>query len=304
MASITDFQYYTNGGTAPTDANCGSYQFMSLNDIVNNFELMHVGNDKQLNNVPRYEILFHAKQGIKEFNYDALKNVKVLELTLGSTIQMVMPPDYVNFIRISYEHNGTLFPMVENVQMNYANSYLQDVNNDIVFDVNGNVVEVQSQLDISRLAFETQQMYLGQGLYNNRLGWCIDGEWYFGFNIGARFGSNPETSNVNGTYKIDKANGVINFGSDLTGKNVVLEYVSDGLEKGDDLSVSVNKLAEDAIYKHIKWALLNNKYGITMYEKNEAKKQRKSAIDNAKIRIGGNMSKLLMVLRNQGKWIK
>lgn len=302
--AITDFQYYTNGGTAPTDANWGSYQFISLNDIVNNFELMYVGNDKLLNNIPRYEILFHAKQGIKEFNYDALKNVKILELTLGNTIQMVMPPDYVNFIRISYEHDGTLFPLVENVQTNFSSSYLQDVNNEIVFDVDGNVVEVQSQLDISRLAFETQQMYLGHGRFNNRLGWCIDGDWYFGYNLGGRFGSNPETSNINGTYKIDKANGVINFSSDLIDKNVVLEYISDGLEKGDDLSVSVNKLAEDAIYKHIKWALLNNKYGVQMYEKNEAKKQRKSAIDNAKIRIGGNMSKLLMVLRNQGKWIK
>ena len=37
MAYITDYQYYENGGNAPEDANWGSYQYVSLQDIVNNF---------------------------------------------------------------------------------------------------------------------------------------------------------------------------------------------------------------------------------------------------------------------------
>jgi len=304
MPNITDFQYYTNGGTNPTNENWGSYQYVSLLDIVNNFELMFVGNDKLINNVPRYEILFHAKQGIKELNYDALKTPKVLELTLGDTNQLVFPPDYVNFIRISLEINGTLLTLVENKQNNYANSYLQDHTTDIIFDTDGNVIEVQSQMDIDRLAGLTQQIYLGDGIFNNCWGWYVDGCWYFTRQWSGRFGLDPETANMNTAYSIDKPNGVINFSSDLSGYNVVLEYVSDGMEKGDDANIVINKLAEDAIYAYIKWAIMNNKFGVQMYERNEAKKQRKAAIDNAKIRIGGNMSNILMVLRGQSKWIK
>ena len=36
MAYISQFKYYTNNGVAPTDANFGSYQYVSLFDIVNN----------------------------------------------------------------------------------------------------------------------------------------------------------------------------------------------------------------------------------------------------------------------------
>ena len=48
MAYITDYQYYENGGVNPTNSNWGSYQFVSLDDIVTNFMLMYVGNDIQI----------------------------------------------------------------------------------------------------------------------------------------------------------------------------------------------------------------------------------------------------------------
>ena len=40
MAYLTDYQYYTNAGASPKSKNWGSYQYVSLNDIVNNFMLM------------------------------------------------------------------------------------------------------------------------------------------------------------------------------------------------------------------------------------------------------------------------
>ena len=79
MAYITDYQYYENGGVDPTNSNWGSYQFVSLDDIVTNFMLMYVGNDKLINNVEKYNILFHAKRGIQELNYDAMKEIKILD---------------------------------------------------------------------------------------------------------------------------------------------------------------------------------------------------------------------------------
>jgi len=41
MAYITNYQYYTNSGTVPQNANWGEYQYVSLKDIVNNFMLMY-----------------------------------------------------------------------------------------------------------------------------------------------------------------------------------------------------------------------------------------------------------------------
>ena len=41
MAYIDQKKYYTNDGVNPTDLNWGSYQYVSLTDIVNNFLLMY-----------------------------------------------------------------------------------------------------------------------------------------------------------------------------------------------------------------------------------------------------------------------
>ena len=58
MGYISEYQYYENGGVTPPDKNWGSYQYISLKDIVNNFMLMYVGNDKLINNSERYNVLF------------------------------------------------------------------------------------------------------------------------------------------------------------------------------------------------------------------------------------------------------
>ena len=39
MAFINDYAYYANSGAIPEDKNWGSYQYVSLDDIVNNFML-------------------------------------------------------------------------------------------------------------------------------------------------------------------------------------------------------------------------------------------------------------------------
>ena len=83
MAYISQYQYYNNGKPNPgveDEINWGSYQYVSLEDIVNNFMLMYTGNHSLVNNEPRYKVLFHAKRAIQELNYDAFKEIKILEL--------------------------------------------------------------------------------------------------------------------------------------------------------------------------------------------------------------------------------
>ena len=116
MAYISQYQYYENGGAAPEDANWGSYQYVSLYDIVNNFMLMYAGNHNLVNNEERFKVLFHAKRAIQELNYDAFKEIKILELNVGNTLRYVLPSDYVNWVRISVYKDGLLYPLTENIQ--------------------------------------------------------------------------------------------------------------------------------------------------------------------------------------------
>jgi hypothetical protein len=282
MAYITNYQYYTNNGVIPTDVNWGSYQYVSLADVVNNFMLMYVGNDKLVNNVDRYAVLFHAKRAVQELNYDALKNIKVIELEIGDDLKMVMPPDYVNYVRISMLKNGILFPLVENRTPMSATAYLQDNNLDIIFDVNGEIVTGTSKLDILR---QDKQLYTGMGPYQGQYGWYWDGDWYFGYNFGKRFGLETDQANVNPKFYINKAAGVIDFSSGVENQFIVFEYISDGMENGDDSLITINKLAEEYLYAYIKWALLNNKYGIQEYVINRLRKEKMAVLRNTKIRL-------------------
>jgi hypothetical protein len=305
MAYLTGYQYYENSGNIPENENWGSYQYISLEDIVNNFMLMYVGNDKLINNVQRYNVLFHAKRGIQEINYDALKEIKVLEINICDDLKFILPNDYVNYVRISLYKDGVLRPLTENIQTNYSNSYLQDNNCRVLFDQDGNILEGTSILDYDRVTDKQKTMYPGSGMYAGREGVNIDQNWYFDYAIGANYGLNTETANVNPTYRIDKASGVINFGSGMAGELCILEYISDGMQDGDDSKVSINKMAEEFIYAYIKYAILNAKVGVQEYIVNRAKKDKTALLRNAKIRLSNiHPGRLLMNMRGRDKWIK
>ncbi len=307
MAYITAYQYYENGGNNPENENWGSYQYVSLYDIVNNFMLMYSGNHSLINNEERYKVLFHAKRGIQELNYDAFKEIKILELDVCDSLRFVLPPDFVNWVRVSIYQNGVLRPLTENIQTNYSDAYLQDNNFRILFDEDGNILKPEnSNIDFDRIVGSKRSIYLNQNsVYNNYEGWNIDGTWYFDYSIGARFGLSTETANINPTFKIDKKGGVINFSSEMANQQCILEYVSDGMENGDDSLVSVNKLFEDYIYAYIEYSLLSSKINTQEYIIARLRKKSTALLRNAKIRMSNiHPGRLLMNLRGRDKWIK
>ena len=307
MAYLSAYQYYENGGAAPEDANWGSYQYVSLKDIVNNFMLMYAGNHSLVNNEERYKVLFHAKRAIQELNYDAFKEIKALELSACDTLRFVLPHDYVNWVRISLYKDGVLRPLTENIQINSATAYLQDNDCRILFDASGNILKPEfSDIDLDRITGQKKSIYLNKGSQFNGLeGYCCDGEWYFDYGIGARYGLNTETANANPTFRIDKQAGVINFSSEMAGEVCILEYVSDGMEGGNDTLITVNKLFEEFVYAYIRYAILNSKVGVQEYIVSRARKERSALLRNAKIRISNiHPGRLLMNLRGREKWIK
>jgi hypothetical protein len=287
MAYISQYQYYENGGVVPEDKNWGSYQFISLTDIVNNFLLMYAGNHSLVNNEERYKILFHAKRAIQELNYDAFKEIKVLELTVPDMLRFILPSDYVNWVRVSLYKNGWLRPLSENIQTLSSKAYLQDNTGRILFDQYGNALSPQySEIDYDRLSKIKKSIYLNQGSqFNGQLGWNYDGMWYFDYNIGTAYGLNTETANFNPTFNIDRKTGVINFDSSMSGESCILEYVSDGMEQGDNSLITVNKLFEAYLYAAIEYEILSSKLGVQEYIIARSRKKRKALLSNAKIRI-------------------
>jgi len=91
----------------------------------------------------------------------------------------------------------------------------------------------------------------------------------------------------------------------MAGETCILEYVSDGMENGDDSSVHVNKLFEEYVYAYIQYMILDSKLNVQEYVINRARKKKAALLRNAKIRISNiHPGRLLMNLRGQAKWIK
>jgi len=306
MAYINQRKYYTNDGLAPTDSNWGSYQYVSLDNIMTNFELMYDGNHSLVNNENRYKILFHAKRAIQELNYDAFKEIKALELTVYDDLRFVLPSDYVNWVKLYLFQGNTLRELTENIQVQSSIQYLQNSTAVFGYDGNNNVSTIESTLDSSRKAGSLNSIYLNQNNEADENGNCVDCEGdIYNSRIGARYGLNTETANINPTFTIDKKAGVINFDSTMANQQCVLQYISDGMENGDDSQISVNKLFEDYVYAYIQYAILNSKFGVQEYIINRARKNKQALLRNAKIRLSNiHPSRLLMNLRGEDKWIK
>ena len=307
MAYINQKKYYTNDGNNPTDSNWGSYQYVSLDDIVTNFLLMYDGNHSLVNNENRYKILFHAKRGIQELNYDAFKEIKSLELTVFDDLKFVLPSDYVNWVKLSLFKDGVVRDLTENMQVQSAVSYIQTASSTFTYDDDGvTVKEETSSIDTKRLDGSLQSIYLNDVVDEN-----IDpnvNNYDSDINnsrIGARYGLNTETANINPTFTIDKKSGVINFDSTMANQSCILQYISDGMENGNDSLITLNKMFEEYIYAYISYAVLNSKFGVQEYIINRARKDKAALLRNAKIRLSNiHPSRLLMSIRGQNKWIK
>ncbi len=80
----------------------GNYQFTSLDDIVNQFMISYVGEDKLIPKAKRFDVAFHAQRALAELSFDTFKSCKAQEITVPASLQMILPHDYVNYTKISW----------------------------------------------------------------------------------------------------------------------------------------------------------------------------------------------------------
>jgi hypothetical protein len=272
----------------------GNYQYTVLNDLVNDY-LMSRGSDDYTSNTPRHQVLYQAMKGLREFYFDVLQEVKGRALELSPTLQVTLPQDYVNYVRISWlDEFGKLHPMAMDDKMSIALDYLQDANYNLLFDEEGCLL-------------------LGDGATVSPASNLIDSadtSYTYPFCEDA-FQPNRNMSNTyaNGKYKIDKDRGIIQFGSGIEGRTIVLEYISDGLFTGcegrGESEIRINKFAESALLDYIYYQLIKNGRNIPANEKTRARKEYYNSRRIAKARINSlRKSELIQTFLGSNKWIK
>ena len=294
----TQAQYYASSN----NANYGDYQFTTLENIINAFMYVYVGEGKIISKANRTDVQFHAMRAIQELSYDVLKSFKSQEIEVPNTLSMVLPQDYVNYIKLVrvgsdglerrlYPANRTSdpFAITQDTDGNYQ---FTDTDADNVTDT----LTEQAPSDTStNFESETPVNYQMYDInYSSDIEISVEGR---------RYGLDPQHAQMNGSFFIDNLRGLIKFGSALAGVTVTLHYVSDGL--GTDSEMVVHKFCEEACYKHIAYGILSTRSNIPEYLVQRYKKERFAETRKAKIRLSNiKIEEFTQVLKGMGKQIK
>ena len=442
----------------------GNYQFTSLNDIINQFIIAYVGEDKIISKAKRLDVAFHAQRALQELSFDTFKSCKAKEFTVPPTLQMPLPQDYVNYTKISWVDSAgikhLLYPTSKT--SNPSQNLLQDSNGDFTLQATGDLVLGSSDVTLdaeysnilvgmfvtgayipnntivsatqnsgsttiitlsdlsgnpvtpsyvdgsgtnvdigntgTTLTFlsTTNQLITDKKSYNivKNLSWNlldykitasaaadiadikigmlvyhddfqtgtvvtnvsgttivvsrvpipgssavtsggeitfvdpedVDSTTWSNYkshtpsennvndyqdyqndiywpNEGRRYGLDPQHAQINGSYYIDKETGKIHFSSNVSGKTVIIDYISDSL--GTDSEMQVHKFAEEAMYKSIAYAILSTRANTQEYIVRRYKKERFAEIRKAKLRLSNiKLEEITQILRGKSKQIK
>jgi hypothetical protein len=125
----------------------------------------------------------------------------------------------------------------------------------------------------------------------------------YSLNVGQRYGIDPQYAQANGSFFIDCDTGMIHFSSNLSGKDIILKYISDSL--GTDEELQVHKFAEEAVYKWIIYGCLIAILGIPEYVIQRFKKEKFAETRKAKLRLSNiKLEEITQIMRGKSKWIK
>ena len=290
------------------ESNFGNYQHISIHDIINNFIVSYVGKDKIINRVDRTDIAFHAQRALQEFSYDTLKCIKSQEIILPASLTMILPHDYVNYVELCWvDSSGIKHKIYPTNKTSNPQSIKQDEDGNYSFDIDDDTTVSKGLRDDTTNLIDKQQSttwdsYKSATPNENSENDDYEDDIYWP-NTGQRYGLDPQYAQINGSFYIDELKGMIHFRSNISGKTVVLKYISDGV--GTDEEMILHKFAEEAMYKHIAYAILSTKINTPEHIVQRFKKERFAATRQAKLRLSNLKSEeLAQVMRGKSKHIK
>jgi len=136
-----------------------------------------------------YQLRLLALQGLRELKFDAEQEVKTSTNTVTSSLGIGFPEDFVKMLRIGYKNSADEF-----VSLGYKS-------------------------DLSLSASVKPQISEDPYDENNP---------YYHTDMGRKYGVGGG-QNALGYYRLNRNDNTINFSSDLVGKTVFMEYISDGI---------------------------------------------------------------------------
>ena len=285
--------------------NYGGYSYITLGDAIDNFMVGYVGDGKIIQTAKKSDVLFFAKRSLQEFSYDTLKSIKSQELTIPPSLNIVLPQDYVNYVKLSwidkYGVKRPIFPTNNLTTIPY-NTPIQDNKGVPTQDNFGENIEgtslTKERFDSMNIDVLNNNFDLDDWAYFSEA-YGYNGNW----NLGQFYGTDPQYANINGYFTIDNREGKISFSSDMVDRLIVLEYISDGLAYDKDTKVP--KLAEEALYASILHYIVSTRANQPEYLVQRLNKDKRSKLRNAKIRLSNiKLTEFVQVMRGKSKWIK
>ena len=127
LDNTTHQQYYTGNDH-------GNYQFTSLDDVITQFQIAYVGEDKIISKVKRVDIAFHAQRALQELSFDTFKSTKSQQIDIPPSLVMKLPHDYVNYTKLSWTDSaGIKHPLYPTSSTSNPFQIRQDANGDYEF---------------------------------------------------------------------------------------------------------------------------------------------------------------------------
>jgi hypothetical protein len=288
------------------EENYGDYSYIKLNDVINNFQVAYVGAGKNIPSVKRTDLIFHAKRAMQEFSYDTLNSIKSQELNIPPSLSVVIPQDYVNYVKMSWiDSMGVKRPIypANNLTINPGSMPLQDSIGVPTQDNFGENLEGTSITE-ARWAGADDNLLNGQANNLRQINFDYDGyDNSRGIGQGQLYGLDPQYSQTNGWFTINHREGKMSFSNNLASALIILEYISDGLAY--DLDTKVPKMAEEAMYAYMHYAVMASRAGQPEYVINRLNREKVSKLRNAKIRLSNiKLDEIVQVMRGKSKWIK
>jgi hypothetical protein len=274
----------------------GNYQYISIDDLANNFRVAYVGEGKIISKVKIPDINFHIQRTIAELSYDTLKSEKSQEIEVPPSLKMKLPHDYVNYVQFSYKDSSGVERIIYPARKtSNPNALLQDDNYEYVFGEDDTLLKAFDS--------ETWKDFKKATSVKENAENLTDLDVDATMAEGRRYGLTPENAQFNGLFFIDNSRGYVFFSSDMNGKIVTIKYISDSL--GTEEEIRIHKFAEEAVYKSVAHAILATKVSTPEYMVARFKKEKRAAIRQAKLRLSNlKIEEINLIMKNKSKIIK
>lgn len=266
--------------------NLGSYQWLTLKEVLDQMLMEAQDDDSYLKNTKRSKMLMHATQGIKKLTEKASNERFAVEMTVGQDLFLPLPQDYVDYEMVCVvTEDKKIMPLNINRKINISIGYLQDDNAQILFDDDGQILTSDSS---NAYAFPHKK-------------YEVCGDFRGGY-----FETDTSQLSQWGEVNIDERRGTMVFSSNLMEREIVLIYKSDGLqwEKLQDSEITFHKHLEEPLKDWIYFACIERKKNVPQSEKDRALRRYKTTLHEAVMKRNNlDINEISKVLRVGSKML-